>query len=247
MNFPNHIITLGEQDSSIVKNIQNQMNQLGFGPLVEDGIYGPLTLKSVQTYQQHQNDEESEGLTVDGKVDRMTWEVMAYNIYCLTQISPLLLAALKIAFKEVGVKEVPSGSNRGPRVEEYLKSVRLEGGFPWCAAFVYWCVEQASAGLNRANPLPRTASCMTHWNKTRGEKIFIRDALVNPKLIKPGDIFIISRNGGKGHTGFVYDRCDDQINTIEGNSNAFHYAEGEGVVQLWRKIDTITAGFIRYT
>jgi len=247
MNYPDRIITLGEQDSSIVKHIQHQLNQMGFGPLVEDGIFGPRTLQSVKTFQQHQNVEESEGLKVDGKVDRMTWEVMAYNIYCLTQIAPLILLTLKIAFKEVGVKEIPSGSNRGPRVEEYLKSVRLGAGFPWCAAFVYWCFEQASAGLNRVNPLVRTGSCMTHWNQTKGEKITYLQAIENPKLIRAGDIFIISRKGGKGHTGLVYDKCGDEIMTIEGNSNAFHAAEGEGVVQLSRRINTITAGFIRYT
>jgi hypothetical protein len=247
MNYPDRIITLGEHDSSIVKHIQNELNQLGFGPLVEDGIFGPLTLKSVKSYQQNQVDEKEDDLTIDGKVDRMTWESLAYNIFYLTHISPLLFATLKIAFNEVGVKEVPSGSNRGPRVEEYLKSVHLGAGYPWCAAFVYWCVEQASAGLNRVNPLPRTGSCMSHWNQTKGEKITYQQVLENPKLIKPGDIFIISRKGGKGHTGFVYDILGSEIITIEGNSNAFHAAEGEGVVQLQRKIDTITAGFIRYT
>jgi hypothetical protein len=145
------------------------------------------------------------------------------------------------------VKEVPSGSNCGPRVEEYLKSVRLPGGNPWCAAFVYWSVEQASAQLNRVNPLPRTGSCMEHWYKTKGQKITFQQTLNNPGLVEPGDIFIISRKGGKGHTGFVYDKCCGEIMTIEGNSNAFHAAEGEGVVQLQRKINTITAGFIRYT
>lgn len=172
---------------------------------------------------------------------------MGYNIFCVTHIPPLLLETLKIAYKEVGVKEVPPGSNRGPRVEEYLKSVRLAGGNPWCAAFVYWCIEQASARLNRVNPLPRTGSCMFHWNKTKGEKITMQQALKNPALIEAGAIFIISRKGGKGHTGFVYDTLGSEIITIEGNSNAFHSAEGEGVVQLQRKIDTITAGFIRYT
>jgi hypothetical protein len=159
---------------------------------------------------------------------------------------PLLLTTLKIALHEVGVKEVPPASNRGPRVEEYLKSVRLSAGNPWCAAFVYWCFEEASARLNRVNPLPRTGSCMSHWNNTRGEKISARQALDNPDLINPGDVFIISLKGGKGHTGIVYDMCGGEIVTIEGNSNAFHSAEGEGVVQLQRKISSITAGFIRY-
>jgi hypothetical protein len=164
----------------------------------------------------------------------------------LQTIHPLLLTTLKIALHEVGVKEVPTGSNSGPRVEEYLKSVRLSAGNPWCAAFVYWCFEQATSRLNCINPLPRTGSCMSHWRNTTGEKFTPQQFLKNPKLIYPGDIFIISRNGGKGHTGLVYDVVGDELITIEGNSNAFHSTEGEGVVHQQRKIKSVTAGFIRY-
>ena len=248
MNYPDRIITLGEHDSSIVKHIQNELNQIGFGPLVEDGIFGPLTLKFVKAYQQYQVFQEIDSSLIEvGTVDRLTWDSLNYAIFCLKNRPPLIKETLKIAHNEVGVNEVPPGSNSGPRVEEYLKSVRLGAGFPWCAAFVYWCFEQASAGLNRVNPLPRTGSCMTHWNQTKGEKITFQQVLENPKLIKPGDIFIISRKGGRGHTGFIYDIYGDILVTVEGNSNAFHSAEGEGVVQLQRKINTITAGFIRYT
>jgi len=249
MNYPNHIITIGEQDPSIVKHIQNQLNQLGFGPLVEDGIFGPKTLYSVKAFQQYDiyRDINPSLIKEVGKIDRLTWESLSYAIICVKNRPPLIKDTLRIAHNEVGVKEVPPGTNRGPRVEEYLKSVRLGAGYPWCAAFVYWCVEQASAGLNRVNPLPRTGSCMDHWNKTKGEKITFQQVLSDPKLIKPGDIFIISRKGGKGHTGFVYDTFGSDIITVEGNSNAFHSAEGEGVVKLQRKINTITAGFIRYT
>jgi hypothetical protein len=245
MNYPNRIINIGEPDALFVKYIQNQLNKLGFGPLIEDGIFGTRTLQSVKEFQrQHVN--ESGVLSVEGKVDRITWETLSFNVLSMETISPLALATLKIALHEVGVKEVPPDSNRGPRVGEYLKSVRLSAGNPWCAAFIYWCFEQASAHLNRVNPLPRTGSCMSHWNNTKGEKISALQALKNPHLINPGDVFIISLKGGKGHTGIVYDIAGDEIITIEGNSNAFHSAEGGGVVQLHRKISSITAGFIRY-
>jgi cell wall-associated NlpC family hydrolase len=160
---------------------------------------------------------------------------------------PLLALLLIIARKELGVKELPPGSNRGPRVEGYLKSVHLGPGYAWCAAFVYWCFEQASAGLNRVNPLPRTGSCLDHWNKTRGQKITSQQALTDPTLIEPGDVFIIRSKGIKGHTGIVVGICDGYIHTIEGNTNAFHSSEGEGVLELQRKIESINVGFIRYT
>jgi hypothetical protein len=249
MNYPDRSITTGEHDSSIVKYIQNQLNQIGFGPLVEDGIFGPKTSNSVKAYQLYYIYRDIDPSLIEevGKVDQLTWESLTYAIFCLKDRPPLIKETLRIAHNEIGVKEVPPGSNSGPRVDEYLKSVRLGGGYPWCAGFVYWSFEQASVKLFRVNPLPRTGSCMDHWNKTNGGKITFQQVLTNPKLIKPGDIFIISRKGGKGHTGIIYDIYGDTLVTVEGNSNAFHSAEGEGVVQLKRKIKTINVGFIRYT
>jgi hypothetical protein len=161
-------------------------------------------------------------------------------------LPPLLALLLILARKELGVKETPPGSNRGPRVEEYLHSVHLGPGYAWCAAFVYWLFEQASASLNRINPLPRTASCLDHWNKTRGEKITAQQVLADPTLIEPGDIFIIRKTGIKGHTGIVVSVLDGYIHTIEGNTNSFHSAEGDGVLELQRRIESINVGFIRY-
>ena len=248
MNYPGRIITIGEHDSSLVEHIQNQLNQIGFGPLVEDGIFGPKTLNSVKAYQLSiiYRDTDPSLIKEVGKVDQLTWESLTYAVFSLNDRPPLIKETLRIAHNEVGVKEVPPGSNSGPRVNEFLKSIGLRGGYPWCGAYVYWSFEQASAKLNRVNPLPRTGSCMDHWNKTNGEKITSQQVLTNPKLIKPGDIFIISRKGGKGHTGIIYDIFGDTLVTVEGNSNAFHSAEGEGVVQLQRKINTINVGFIRY-
>jgi hypothetical protein len=160
--------------------------------------------------------------------------------------SPLRDAVLKTALGEVGVCEDPPGSNRGRRVEEYLRSVYTGAGNAWCAAFVYWCYEQASAGLNRVNPLVRTAGCMQHWLHTKGLKTTAAEALHDPSLIHSGAVFIISRGGGKGHTGIVTGVFEDCIETIEGNSNADHSAEGGSVCRLRRKLEEVNVGFILY-
>ena len=160
---------------------------------------------------------------------------------------PLITSLLIIARLEIGVKETPPGSNRGPRVEEYLKSVHLDPGFAWCAAFVYWCYEKACEGLKLDNPLPVTGSCLNHWNKTTGMRITSAQVVQHPDLINPGDIFIINRKKGRGHTGIVTAINGLYIQTIEGNANSFHSAEGDGVVGLKRRIDSINVGFIRYS
>ena len=160
--------------------------------------------------------------------------------------NPLLTTVITIARQELGVVETPPGSNSGPRVNEYLQSIHLGPGYPWCAAFVYWCFEQASVALNRVNPLVRTGGCMDHWRKTKGIRIVMAEALRNPLLIEPGCIFIINMGKGKGHTGIVVSVVGDTLHTIEGNTNTSHSANGVGVFELERKIEGISGGFIRY-
>ena len=247
MNWPGRTITQGDKDSSLVKQIQIRLNQNGYGPLLEDGVFGENTFRSVKVFQKSHLDKSGKSLTDDGKVGPFTWSCL-FGDPDPQEIapSPLLREVLKIARQEVGVKEVPKGSNRGPRVEEYLRSVNLGPGYAWCASFVFWCFRQAAINLNCFNPLTKTASCMNHWANTKGEKILLQDAIKNPQLITPGSIFIIRLKNGRGHTGIVTGSGNGLIQTIEGNSNSSHSAEGEGVYSLERKIETITAGFIIY-
>jgi hypothetical protein len=161
-------------------------------------------------------------------------------------IPPLLTLVLMIAQQELGVKEDPPFSNRGARINEYLNCVRMGPGYPWCAAYVYWCFEQASALQNRLNPLIRTASCLQHWNMTRGERLLPCDFLPFPELIQLGDIFILDRGHGKGHTGLVTSVGIGTIQTIEGNASVSNSLNGDRVAALERRIDSINKGFIRY-
>lgn len=48
-------------------------------------------------------------------------------------------AALRRALTFVGVKESPPGSNRGPLIDQWLRSAgqRVPPGAPWCMAFVH--------------------------------------------------------------------------------------------------------------
>jgi uncharacterized protein (TIGR02594 family) len=99
------------------------------------------------------------------------------------------LSAFEIAKREIGVAEKP-GPGSNPRVNEYLQSVGLADDFtPWCAAFVNWCLLQASVpGTKAAN-----ARSFENW----GTPIAI-------SAIQPGDIVVLTRgvDRWKGHVGF---------------------------------------------
>ena len=75
------------------------------------------------------------------------------NIMTLSELT------VQYAISQLGVVEVPLGSNKGKDVEKYLKSVGLGGGFPWCMAFVYWCVNEAAKEQGKKN----TAISLRSW------------------------------------------------------------------------------------
>jgi hypothetical protein len=149
------------------------------------------------------------------------------------------------------VKEQPKGSNAGNEVNAYLKSVGLKSGLPWCAAFVYYIFDQLSKRTGQTNPLPKTGGVMNHWESAASNiKIPIANARSNHKLIKPGQIFIMSRPGkGLGHTGIVVrvDPVKGTFTAIEGNTNDQQSGEGDRVGINVRRINSKELiGFIDY-
>jgi hypothetical protein len=152
-------------------------------------------------------------------------------------MSKLALKALEIAKTQLGVSELPKGSNAGPAVEKYLKAVGLGKGYAWCEAFVYWCYSEASKELGVINPLKKTAGVLDQFNSSKKYDV---------ETPQKGDLFIMDFGKGQGHIGFVDDAFKDKINTLEGNSNDDGSREGYEVCQKpnGRKINTIKA-FIR--
>jgi peptidoglycan hydrolase-like protein with peptidoglycan-binding domain len=149
------------------------------------------------------------------------------------------------------VKEQPKGSNKGPEVSAYLQTAGVSPGNPWCMAFVYSMFNNLSSALGTPNPLPKTAGVMYHWNKADTSlKITVDEARKNPGLVKPGQIFIMSRPGqGKGHTGIVVsvDIANKSFKAIEGNTNDQLSGEGDRVGINKRNLSASSLiGFIDY-
>lgn len=147
-------------------------------------------------------------------------------------MTPLAEEVLKVATTQLGVQEMPKGSNAGTDVEKYLKSVGLSKGYSWCMAFVFWCVSQKAT----INPLKKKGGVMDQWNSK---------PLLRQKTPQAGDIFIMDFGGGKGHTGFVEKVISStKIQTIEGNTNDDGSREGYEVCRRTRTISSCK-GFLR--
>lgn len=139
--------------------------------------------------------------------------------------------AVVAATAYLGTKEDPPGSNSGTLVNEFLASVGLEPGVPWCAAFVHFCFLQAANALEMLNPCPRTGGSLRMWE-------LAPDAAKVRHPVR-GSIFISDHGHGKGHCGIVEAvNGGGLIETVEGNSDRGGSRTGGSVVRhIWRPED----------
>lgn len=185
------------------------------------------------------------------QVNQNGWTKVRYGIYSgfvasryigiVPEVEPPVMTladrALQIAISQIGNAEIPHGSNWGPHVEKYLRSVSIGVPSPWCMAFVYWCVSEACKEMGVDNPLEKTGSVMGQWINSKDLRV-----AGGPQK---GDIFIMDFGGGKGHTGFVSGVIGDMIKTVEGNAAPEH--GGREGIEVCRKQRSIASckGFLR--
>jgi len=102
---------------------------------------------------------------------------------------------VKVALAEVGVEEI-DGTNCGERVNVYKAATNLpaDEAWPWCAAFVCWCVRKAAfaadvpftstfrrpttAGAWAFEAWSRAQDNSTHTLKTPGDDIKAGDIVI---------------------------------------------------------------------
>ena len=118
-----------------------------------------------------------------------------------------------------------TGNNDGIEVEEYLASVGLGKGYPWCAAYTTWGLDQCSI----TNP---QSAWSPHWARDK-DVIWSQVLIKQRKESKPkaGDTFTLYYNKLKrvGHVGFILSEQEDYFITIEGNTNVAGSRAGIGV------------------
>lgn len=124
--FPGRSLRAGEPNAPLVKAVQRRLNAGGCGPIAVDGAWGAATTAAVRLFQARFTAPNGTPLKVDGVVGPITWGALFPEaVEPARPATGLAERALAVAAAEVGVKEDPPGSNRGPRVAEYLASVGL--------------------------------------------------------------------------------------------------------------------------
>jgi hypothetical protein len=135
-------------------------------------------------------------------------------------------AVVDTAMQEVGEKEV-EGPNEGPDVRKYMAAVNLSDGYPWCAGFVRWALDQAGANY----PGVRSAVA-TEYITDRS--IEARKVLRGTKEVSVGSLSVHRRGDTwKGHIEILTRRWKGKCGTtIGGNTSpgkAGPQRDGDGV------------------
>lgn len=135
--------------------------------------------------------------------------------------------AVEVLLRDVGAKEVPKGSNRGPVVDKIILGVYKDGakllGKPWCGRAARYAYEKAAQELGLPPPfagLKNTLASVAEWKKV------MKDFQISePKV---GAAALLSRGGGKSHATIVSRLEGGKVFTVEGN-------HGDAVAVVKRK------------
>ncbi len=159
-------------------------------------------------------------------------------------MNPAILRFIGIAKAQIGVTE-SGGNNKG--VEKYQRATWLKpGAWPWCAAFVAWCLMEFYSNLTGA--LAETAedfrckdSRAFGWIKWANAKGIL--VLDEKSLAKAGDLVVYDFS----HIGIVVKdqlKLTDKIETVEGNvepNTTQRDGSADGVHDMKRNTKTVKA------
>lgn len=225
---------------SMVTELQKLLNTvLSPTPLLKlDGDYGENTKQAVLAFQRKAK------IKVDGVVGKDTWEALAVATSHKSKSAIPTNTLADIAAKYIGVTE--TGDNLAGSSKELLAIFKADNvvsngrtdGYPWCAAFVSFCVQELckKSGLYGALIPPREASVhrfLNTWAKQNNCLVFKPDSEVFTAM--KGDIVVFTFS----HIGIVESNNGKMLTTIEGNTNAVGGREGTTVARKNRPYSII--------
>ena len=153
---------------------------------------------------------------------------------------------VNIARGQIGTEEDNKHQNKGSSIEKYQAATGTSGqGWPWCAAFVDWCIQQFAneVGTNITH-VPRTAAAfgLITWGNDNHYQVFNPPATPKDFKAMPGDIVVYEFS----HTGIVSRAGDRKYSfyAIEGNTNPGGGRDGYEVAERGRNYSSVRK-FIR--
>lgn len=148
----------------------------------------------------------------------------------------------KAAESQIGVRE--TSKNGGAPIAVYQQATWLPvGPWPWCAAFVCWCIRKAMVDGTWTFKRPETAGAwdLENWCKSVDDSAKLKKP---PTSVKRGDVVIYKFS----HVGIAVDDMNENgmVKVVEGNTNCEGSREGDGVYLKHRPLSKIRS-IIRFT
>lgn len=154
----------------------------------------------------------------------------------LPDATPALNAAIvRRALTDVGLLEMPPGSNRSPRIDEYNRAVGSDVGSYWCASALSAWFREAGA----RTPPTSAASCDA-WLSWATRCGYLSSRPVE------GAAVLYGVRGDASHCGVVV-RLTPLRLTVEGNTSLSRYDRNGYVVTLKRLEDDRVLGYVHPT
>lgn len=144
-------------------------------------------------------------------------------------------------YLELGVHEVPRGSNSGPYIDDWLRALGGKPGDAWCSAAACAWAREANGGAYPSGFHPSLS----------GMRLLEKNAallLPRPWEPVPGDIVVWSHGHGTSHVGVVATPVTNlrEFTHISGNTNSSGSREGYEVAERSASLDDVRiAGFVR--
>lgn len=212
-------LTIG-MSGSTVKSVQKKLKSLGYLSSA-DGYFGSGTESAVRSFQ------KNNGLTVDGKVGRITMSKL--NSSSAVAASGNEPAATSgggtVSTPAPGASNVSSTAS----VDAFLKAALSKLGSPYrtggkgpsrfdCSGFVYWCLNQA--GVRQGYMTSKSWRSVNKYQK-----------ISSIDNLKAGDVVVFRMSSSKGHVGIILNSSE----MVDASSSEGSVVRRSYKTDYWRK------------
>lgn len=146
---------------------------------------------------------------------------------------------LTVARSQLGIKEMPAGSNNVKYNTAYYGRAVRGDSFPWCCAFVWWVFQQVCPSLFYGGDKTAYCPALEIYAKNHGQWV--------TSGYRPGDCVLFDfHGGGKGlacHIGIIECISNTGIICIEGNTSVSSNDNGGCVMRRTRYLSQILGAF----
>lgn len=159
-----------------------------------------MNTEELKNFQRCRLDCFCKDLVPDGKYGPLTNWALAFEKLPKNVKRVIYMARAYIGMSEIGT------TNKGDFIQMLFDGANMRDGHPWCCAFVSFVLKQLGELKHSSGAYFVSVHAFSNaW------------AAQHVHTPVPGDIFIIKRNDGTGHIGFVIGVSETEIMTIEGN------------------------------